>query len=178
MQEQNTAAVHPPGSHPLMLGEFLPYRLSILAEAVSGAFARHYERRFGITIPEWRIMAVLGERGLCSTQDIIGRTRMDPAKVSRAALRLEHKGLIARTKAPGDQRAFHLRLRRRGIATYREIVPLAHALQAELVRGFGPAELAAFDGAVDRLLRRVSELAPAVEEPAAGLTPAARSRTW
>lgn len=148
----------------LALGRFLPYRLSVLAEAVSRAFARHYERRFGVTIPEWRIMAVLGE-GPRTTQEVIGRTRMDRAKVSRAAIRLQDKGLIARAPRPGDQRAHTLELSRRGLAVYRRIVPMAHALQAELVRALGADELRAFEAVLDKLQACADRLDPTPDAP-------------
>lgn len=147
-------------TEPLTLGGFLPYRLSILAEGVSRAFAQHYEHRFGLTIPEWRLMAVLGERSPQSTQDVIQRTRMDRVKVSRAAIRLEDKGLISRAPLPGDQRAHRLRLSRRGLAMYRQIVPMAHALQAELVHGLGADELRAFDAVLGKLQACADRLAP------------------
>ena len=148
-------------AEPLALGRFLPYRLSVLAEGVSRAFARHYERRFGVTIPEWRIMAVLGEGPPRTTQEVIGRTRMDRAKVSRAAIRLEDKGLIARAPRPGDQRAHTLELSRRGLAVYRRIVPMAHALQADLVRALGADELRAFEAVLDKLQACADRLDPA-----------------
>ena len=149
------------GADPLALARFLPYRLSILAESVSRAFAQHYERRFGLTIPEWRLMAVLGENSPQSTQDVIERTRMDRAKVSRAAIRLEDKGLIARAPLPGDQRAHRLQLSLRGLAMYRQIVPMAYALQTELVQSLGEDELRAFDAVLDGLQACADQLAPA-----------------
>ncbi len=132
-------------------------------------------------------MAVLGERSPQATQELIDRTRMDRVKVSRAAIRLEDKGLIVRNQSPGDRRALRahpklnaqttgckaldrlqylvgmdsiifgwplsLRLSRRGVAIYRELVPFAHALQAALVRDFGDGqELTEFDAALDKLL--------------------------
>lgn len=144
----------------LALGGFLPYRLSILAESVSRAFAQHYERRFGITIPEWRLLAVLGERSPQSTQEVIQRTRMDRVKVSRAAIRLEDKGLLARLPQPGDLRAHSLRLSRRGLAMYRQIVPIAHGLQAELVHALGADEVRAFDAVLGKLQECADRLAP------------------
>lgn len=144
----------------LELDRFLPYRLSILSEAVSRAFAAHYERRFNITIPEWRILAVLGEQSPQTTQALIDRTRMDRVKVSRAAIRLADKGLIVRTRPAGDRRAWSLRLSRRGVATYRQIVPFAHALQAALIRAFGgEQEFTDFDAALDKLLSCADRLA-------------------
>lgn len=144
----------------LSLGGFLPYRLSVLAESVSRAFAVHYERRFGITIPEWRLMAVLGERSPQTTQEVIRRTSMDRVKVSRAAIRLQDKGLIARTPRPGDQRAHDLSLTRRGFAMYRQIVPIAHALQAELVQALRFDEVRAFDAVLHKLQECADRLDP------------------
>jgi len=157
---------------PLSLDGFLPYRLSILAESVSRAFARHYEQRFGITIPEWRVMAVLGERSPQSTQDVIRRTRMDRVKVSRAAIRLTDKGLIARTSQPGDQRAHSLKLSRHGFTMYRQIVPFAHALQAELVQALGNDELRGFDDVVGKLQECAERLAPGAEMETTAKLPA------
>lgn len=45
----------------LTLAEFLPYQLSITSNAVSDLIARAYRGRFALKIPEWRVMAVLGE---------------------------------------------------------------------------------------------------------------------
>jgi DNA-binding MarR family transcriptional regulator len=145
---------------PLSLDGFLPYRLSILAECVSRAFARHYERRFGLSIAEWRVMAVLGEQSPRSTQDVIVRTRMERAKVSRAAIRLTERGLIARTPQSGDQRAHDLKLSRRGLAMYRQIVPVAHALQSELTQELGKAEKHRLDDMLTKLQRYAEHLAP------------------
>jgi len=85
---------------------------------------------------------------------------MDRVKVSRAAIRLADKGLIARTSQPGDQRAHSLKLSRRGFAMYRQIVPFAHALQAELVQALGKDELRGFDDIIGKLQEFAERLAP------------------
>ena len=140
---------------PLELGRFLPYRLSVTAECMSRVFAESYERRFGLTIPEWRVMAVLGEgEAPRPTQGIIEATEMDRVKVSRAVTRLVDKGLVFRRTAPEDQRSQILALSRKGVALYRQIVPLAHALQAELTAGLGHEELALLDRMLAKLHAR------------------------
>jgi DNA-binding MarR family transcriptional regulator len=133
------------GETPLELGRFLPYRLSVTAECISRVFAESYQERFGLTIPEWRVMAVLGEAAPRPTQAVIEATEMDRVKVSRAVTRLVDKGLVTRKTAPEDQRSQILALSRKGAQLYRQIVPLAHALQAELTAGLSEAELAALD---------------------------------
>jgi len=139
---------------PLRLAEFLPYRLSVASESVSRAFARRYEAEFGLSIPEWRVMAVLGEDAPLSTRAVIARTEMDRVKVSRAVIRLADKALVARTPHPEDQRAQLLRLAPAGEALYRRIVPRAHALQAELAEALSPAEIAALGAVLERLRAR------------------------
>ena len=136
---------------PLVLAGFLPYRVSIAAERISRAFAARYEAEFGLSIPEWRVMAVLGERAPRSTQEVIETTEMDRVKVSRAVIRLAGKALLVRRPHPQDQRAQILRLSRRGLDVYRRIVPLAHAMQAELAAALTPAELRALDSILPKL---------------------------
>ncbi|MFT8246805.1 MarR family winged helix-turn-helix transcriptional regulator [Roseomonas sp. BN140053] len=148
---------------PLALGEFLPYRFSVVAEAISRLFASRYERSFGLTIPEWRVMAVLGEAAPRSTQQVIEQTGMDRVRVSRAVIRLADKGLIERRPQPGDNRAQLLQLSRRGQATYRQIVPLAHTLQAALATALSPAEQRQLDTILLKLGRRAATLAAAGE---------------
>jgi DNA-binding MarR family transcriptional regulator len=140
-----------PAPPPLVLGRFLPYRLSVAAELVSGLFAESYERRFGLTIAEWRVMAILGEAAPRSTQDVIERSAMDRVKVSRAAIRLADKGLIDRRPHPRDARAHELRLTRRGRAVYEQIVPLAQRLQAELAALLSAEERAQLEAILDKL---------------------------
>ncbi len=142
----------------LTLREFMPYRLSIVSEVVSRVFSHHYGARFNLTIPEWRVMAVLGENGAQSTQDVIERTQMDRVRVSRAVIRLADKELIDRQPHPGDQRAQRLTLSPKGRATYQEIVPLAFALQAQLLTLLTPDEATMLDGLLTKLEAGASQL--------------------
>lgn len=139
---------------PLELGRFLPYRLSVTAECISRVFSQSYEERFGLSIPEWRVMAVLGENAARPTQAVIEATEMDRVKVSRAVTRLVDKGLVTRRTAPEDQRSQILQLSRKGLQLYRQIVPLAHALQAELTQGLSAEDLAALDRLLEHLHQR------------------------
>ncbi|WP_040613875.1 MarR family winged helix-turn-helix transcriptional regulator [Teichococcus cervicalis] len=161
MKSQSDAPAAPPepDAATLRLEDFLPYRLSVAAEAVSGLFAARYQQRFGLSIPEWRVVAVLGQQGEATTQAVIERTAMDRVRVSRAVIRLEDKGLLERRAVPGDQRARVLRLSRRGRATYAEIVPLARALHASLAMALTEAEQQALGVLLDKIGARTRELA-------------------
>lgn len=147
------------GDAPLILQDFLPYRLSVVTEAVSGLFATHYQQRFGLSIPEWRVVAVVGQHGTASTQEVIERTGMDRVRVSRAVIRLADKGLLQRQPHPRDQRAQILRLSRKGRTVYGEIVPLARALQAALASALSEREQQQLLAILDKVAARARQLA-------------------
>jgi DNA-binding MarR family transcriptional regulator len=146
---------------PLVLGEFLPYRLSVLSNRLSGAIAEAYSRRFGLSIPEWRVMAVLALDSGLSAAEVAERTAMDKVAVSRAVGRLLSTGCARRETAAGDRRRSVLGLTAEGRRIYRRIAPALREYEAELLAGFGAAELQHLDG----LLRRLEERATALETP-------------
>lgn len=145
---------------PFRLEGFLPYELSVTANRVSRAFARAYSARFGLSIPEWRVMAVLGSVGSLAAAAIVERTAMDKVKVSRAVAALEARRLVARRPSPRDRRSMLLALSEDGEELYASIVPLARALEAELTRVLGPEERARLAELLGRLRARAEALAP------------------
>ncbi len=135
----------------LRLDDFIPYQLSIASNAVSERIARHYERRFGINVPQWRLMAVLGEGGPRSQRDLVGRTRMDKVTVSRASAAMVARGLMRRENREGDRRSHLIALTEEGEALYRDIAPIALSLEAELISCLEPAEREALTSTLERL---------------------------
>jgi DNA-binding MarR family transcriptional regulator len=125
----------------LTLDRFLPYRLSVASNAVSDRIARVYQARFGLKVPEWRVLAVTAERGQAAQAALVAATQMDKMTVSRAATALVARGLLARTRA-GDRRMLELTLTDEGRALYREIAPLALEIEAGLLGGFSAHERA------------------------------------
>ena len=124
----------------LTLDEYLPYRLSIASNAVSRLIARAYEDRFGLTIPQWRLLAVLAEKPL-TQQAIVARTAMDKVTVSRAAQGLVNRHLVGRAAHEVDGRSHLLALTEQGRELHAEIAPLALAYEAALLSGLTPAEV-------------------------------------
>jgi DNA-binding MarR family transcriptional regulator len=109
----------------LTLAKFLPYQLSITSSAVSDLIARSYHGRFGLKIPEWRVMAVLGERVSATQRQLCEATAMDKVTVNRASKALVDRGLLGRAPNETDGRSHHLELTATGRALYDDIVPLA-----------------------------------------------------
>lgn len=124
----------------LKLSDFLPYRMSIASNVVSDAVASAYRTLFGLRIPEWRLVAVLAEGGAMSQQALCGRTRMDKVTVSRAAIGLVERGLIARAANPIDQRSHLVALTPEGWQLYEQVAPKALELERRLFASFSDAE--------------------------------------
>jgi DNA-binding MarR family transcriptional regulator len=135
----------------LKLDQFLPYRLSVASNAVSDAVASAYRALFGLRIPEWRLVTVLAEHGAMSQQALCGRTRMDKVTVSRAAIALAERGLVARAANPEDQRSHLLTLSADGWALYEQIAPKAIELERRIFAGFSEEERAQLRAMLERL---------------------------
>jgi DNA-binding MarR family transcriptional regulator len=138
----------------LRLSEFLPYRLSIASNAVSDRVADVYQARFGLKVPDWRVLAVVAEQGHATQAGLVTATQMDKMTVSRAVTALVGRGLLARTRAE-DRRTLELRLTPQGEALHAEIAPLALSIERDLLAGFSPADRAQ----LMQLLRRLEACA-------------------
>jgi DNA-binding MarR family transcriptional regulator len=111
------------------LGDFLPYLMSVSTNAVSDLIAGEYRATYGLKIPEWRVMAVLGDAGARTQRELVDATRMDKVAVNRACKVLEDRGLAARTPNTRDGRSHLLGLTSNGREMHAAIMP--HALTIE-----------------------------------------------
>jgi DNA-binding MarR family transcriptional regulator len=119
----------------LKLDEYLPYRLSVAANAVSQLVARAYAMRFGLQPPQWRLLAVLGEDGARTQQELSVRTVMDKVAVMRAARALHQRKLVGREPNTADGRSHRLFLTGAGKRMYRQIAPMALEYEGLLITG-------------------------------------------
>ena len=135
----------------LKLDEFLPYRLSIASNRVSAAVATAYEALFGLSIPQWRLIAVIAQGAGVTQQALGAATQMDKVTVSRAASVLVARGLVRRAPHPDDQRSHLLSLSAAGWALYDSVAPKALALEAQIFGGLSPAETEQFAAMLARI---------------------------
>jgi DNA-binding MarR family transcriptional regulator len=142
----------------LRLDDYLPFRLSVASNAVSKLIARAYEDRFGLSIPQWRLMSVLAEEPV-SQGSMLARTAMDKVTVSRAAQALVNRRLAARIPNPADARSHRLALTAEGERLYADIAPLALAYEAALLAGLAPDEVRALKRLLQRLEAAATQLA-------------------
>jgi len=137
---------------PLDLKKFVPYLVNVLASGVSQRLAAAYQQRFGITIPEWRVIAHLAQYEKVSVREIFLRVDMDKSKVSRAAARLETAGLIENRVNGADRRLVELSLTRKGRKLFETIAPLALEYEREFLAVLSEAEQQQFAAFVGRLI--------------------------
>lgn len=133
------------------LDSFLPYQLAVVAARISRDFATIYRDRFGLSIPEWRVIAHLGKSGSVSVREIHRRVDMDKSKVSRAAARLEENGLVTKAVNPSDRRLVSLELTEAGRQLVAEISPLARQFEAGVLARLGD-DGPAFQEVLSRLM--------------------------
>ena len=146
----------------LRLDDFAPFRLSITSNLVSETIAGTYQALFGLTIPEWRLIAVIAEEDGPTQQRIGQRTRMDKVTVSRAAIALTGRGLIERRPNADDRRSQRLHLTPSGRDLYAQVAPKALELERRILARFTPEEMATFMA----LLARMDEATLAVRAEA------------
>ena len=141
-------------SNDLKLENFLPYRLSVLSNTVSTTVARAYDKRFKVSIPEWRVIAILGRFPGLSAVEVAERTMLDKVAVSRAVTKLIKKGRIDREFADADKRRSILNLSEDGKKLHDEIAELALGFERDLLEGLSPDELTQLNSLMERLMAR------------------------
>ena len=151
MAERDTAGQERPDR---ALADFLPYLLSITSNAVSDRIAGEYRARFGLKVPEWRVMAVLGDTGAMTQRALADATLMDKVAVNRAVKVLAGRELLRRLPNTRDGRSHLLELTEAGRGVHGEVMPLALATEARLLEDFAPEEVAQLRSMLERLERR------------------------
>lgn len=148
-----------PGGAKLTLDAYLPYRLSVASNAVSGLIARAYQDRFGLSVPQWRLICVLAEDGPRTQVQLVARTVMDKVTVSRAAHGLVKRRLVSRSRNRADARSHVLALSADGERLYADIAPMAVSYEHALIAGLDACEVEALKQLLLRLQAAATDLA-------------------
>lgn len=136
---------------PFRLEDFLPYQLAVLADVTSAGFSRVYAGRFGLTIPEWRVLATVAEVPRVRAKDVGAARHLPKTAVSRAVASLRRRGLLKVDVNRADKRESFLSLTPKGRALHAELVPLARAYAHALVDRLSAAEHLALRSAFEKL---------------------------
>jgi len=144
----------------LRLGDFLPFRLSVLSNTISKQIAYKYQEAFGLTLWQWRVMAVVGEMPGLSASDIVAQTAMDKVAVSRAVAGLIAQKHLKRIAASDDGRRAHLHLTEAGQAVYDRIVPIAQAELERIAAALSDVEICQLNQILEKLAGQASPNRP------------------
>ena len=142
----------------LILDQFMPYRLARLSSTVSSAVAREYAKQFGLSIPEWRVIAILGRSPGLSAVEVAEQTFLDKVAVSRAVTKLIKAGRIDRQFADADRRRSILNLSEQGRDVHDGVATLALKFERELLDGLDDEDIEKFNRVMDRLLEKAQKL--------------------
>ena len=140
------------------LDDFIPYQLSTASNAVSDLIAQEYKSRFGLKIPEWRVMAVLGDHGASTQRHLVEATLMDKVTVNRAVKTLADRQLVVRTPNSADGRSHHLDLSNTGSELYRQIMPAAKTMEKKIMAVFSTAEVDQLSEFLSRIRKSADEI--------------------
>jgi DNA-binding MarR family transcriptional regulator len=146
--------------HPsiLVLERFLPYRLSILSNRISGIIGKTYKNKFALSVNEWRIMAMLGEYPGASADEVSAKIQIEKSIVSRALKNLLLRSLVERVVDTQDRRRQNLSLSKTGLDIYNQIVPVSYDYEQQLLTCFTKEEQALFDTLSDKLYRHAEKM--------------------
>ncbi len=142
----------------LKLSDFLPYQLSVTSNAVSDLIAHSYRSRFALKVPEWRVMAMLGERTSATQRELCDAAAMDKVTVNRATKALVDRDLVSRVRNDADGRSHHLQLTKIGRELYEQIIPLAVGIEAQLEQVLDAGDATKLEEILARLRERAAAL--------------------
>lgn len=136
----------------------LPHAFSVVANRISHMLERMYGEMFGISVVDWRIIAILGTHFPLSAKALAELTAMDQVSVSRAIEQLSNKKLVLRRVDAADRRRVALSLSKKGLDIYNQVVPLLYASEAALVSSLSADDAASIRRIMELLVERSGEL--------------------
>jgi DNA-binding MarR family transcriptional regulator len=139
------------------LEDFIPYKLAVVANRVSQSIGRLFETQFNIQMPEWRILMTLYAYDVLVFNEVVARTSMDKARVSRAQRRLVDLELITSVNDPTDGRKVILALTSKGEKICADILPEAAKREAWYLAALDDQEHRQLDVILDKLMKRSQE---------------------
>lgn len=142
----------------LTLERYLPYRLSILSNLISGIIAQKYKDKFSLSVTEWRIMAVLGEYPGASADEVSAKTQTEKSIISRALQKLLQRHLVLREVDQSDRRRQNLTLTEMGRTVYQDIVPMSYDYEDRLLSCLNESEQKNLDSLIEKLYEHAQEI--------------------
>ncbi len=138
-------------SDTFILSEFLPYNLSVLSTRSTKMLSKVYGEKYGLSTPEWRVLAHVARREKMSVREIHDSVYLEKPSVSRAVAKLEKAGLLAKTTCDTDHRLVEIELTDAGQKVFAGIVPEALSFEAALTNALSAEERDQLRSLMERL---------------------------
>lgn len=142
----------------LILDQYLPFRLAVLAERMSEGFCQRSADDYNLSIGEWRVMATLYRHEPQSAYEICSQSNMDKVQISRTIARLDKKKWLDKREDNLDRRRQLLSLTQQGRTVFAEIISKALAYEADIYTALNPDDHAALNRVLQKLSARVDKL--------------------
>lgn len=110
-------------------------------------------REFGLRVPEWRALAALYARRLCTMSELADLATIDRTTLTRTIDRMQEAGWLERRADAGDMRITRLALTAAGRRMFERIWPTVERLNALALDGLPPSDIQA----LRRILQRMRE---------------------
>lgn len=123
-----------PIAAPRIITDLLSSRLHNLAGLSAASASLRVQRKFGLTLLEWRSIGMLGAYAPLSLKELARRAALDKSYASRTVSALIERGLIVSERSDTDARAVLLSLTKAGDALYRKVIVDANARNERLLR--------------------------------------------
>lgn len=150
----------------ITIRELLSYRLHVVANLLSRGAEMRYRREHGVSLWEWRTVALLGVSAPLSLNDLAQAAGVDKAQMSRVVSGLTARGLVSRDADSRDARAVQLALTARGRKLYKGLIRSAIARDTAFLESLSSQERKVLDGVLVKLAHRAREFIQ--QEKAAG----------
>jgi DNA-binding MarR family transcriptional regulator len=136
----------------LIVHEFLTVKLSALMSSLRRKVTASYARPAGLSVPEWRLLALVAESGTVSFGALVVQSTTDKAQVSRTLKHLERDGLIViEPESENDRKRLACSITPAGQELHDRIIGTARQMQAEVICQLSPVERDQFYRALARL---------------------------
>ncbi len=121
------------------------HRLLKLGNRLGAPFAEHLEKRFQVTMNEFRAVMLIGRLGEAASHELAEISGVTTMSISRAVTSLQRKGWITCSVDEENRRRKILRLSKDGQKLYQKMLPTADKVAKYLFDSLRRDEMMAFD---------------------------------
>lgn len=145
--------------------DLLSYRVHMVANLLSRGAELRYRREFGVSLWEWRTIALLGAASEALSLGHLARAAgIDKSQMSRVVSGLAQRRIVLREAHPGDGRGVRLTLSKSGRKLCVGLIRAAAERDAAFRNCLSDKERDVFEAALSKLAGQARELIQAEKE--------------